>query len=176
MATDSPPQRTAAETKLPQAKPAAARKALRPVRRHVFRYFADRTKRRRLLLVTLTLIAFGLLAAAKGIIGYYVFATKSTRFEVGLAILAVLAAVFVVLERRVARSLEARFTRNTQKHRAALASLVDEISVIGDPAQLEQRLVARFDELFGTSGTVLFVGGPGRPFSVVAGTNADMPS
>jgi non-specific serine/threonine protein kinase len=176
MATDSPPQRTAAETTLPQAKPAAARKALRPVRRHVFRYFADRTKRRRLLLVTLTLIAFGLLAAAKGIIGYYVFATKSTRFEVGLAILAVLAAVFVVLERRVARSLESRFTRNTQKHRAALASLVDEISVIGDPAQLEQRLVARFDELFGTSGTVLFVGGPGRPFSVVAGTNADMPS
>ena len=160
---------------MPQEK-AAVRKVLRPVRRRIARYFADRAKRRRMLLVTVTLMAFGLLAAAKGIIGYYVFATKSTRVEVGLAILAILAAVFVLVERRVARALESRFTRDTQKHRAALASLVDEIAVIGERAQLEQRLVARFDELFGTEGTVLFVGGAGRPFGVVAGTNADIPS
>src|SRR5258706_4924026 len=164
MAIDRPIQRTAPATDLPPEKPAAARKAARPVRRRIVRYLADRTKRRRLLLVTVTLIAFGLLAAAKGIIGYYVFATKSTRFEVGLAILALLAAVFVVVERRVARVLETRFTRNTQKHREALAALVDEIAVISDRAQLEHRLVARFDELFGTDGTVLFVGGAGRPF------------
>jgi non-specific serine/threonine protein kinase len=161
---------------MPQDKPATARKASRPVRRRIVRYFADRTKRRRMLLVTVTLVAFGLLAAAKGIIGYYVFATKSTRFEVGLAILALLAAAFVLVERRVARALESRFTRNTQKHRAALAALVDEIAVIGDRAQLEQRLVARFDELFGTTGTVLLVGGAGRPFGVVAGANAGIPS
>ena len=161
---------------MPQQQLAAARKVSRPVRRRIVRYFADRTTRRRMLFVTVTLIAFGLLAAAKGIIGYYVFATKSTRVEVGLALLALLAAVFVLVERRVARALEARFTRNTQKHRAALAALVDEIAVIGDRAQLEQRLVARFDELFGTKGTVLFVGGAGRPFAVVAGTNADTPS
>ena len=174
MATD-PPQRTAPAAKLPQERPAATRKASRPLRRRIVRYFVDRTTRRRLLLVTVTLIAFGLLAAAKGIIGYYVFATKSTRFEVGLVLIAVLAAVFVLVERRVARALESRFTRNTQKHRAALAALVDEISVIGERAQLEQRLVARFDELFGTKGTVLLIGGTGRPFSVVAGANADTP-
>ena len=81
-----------------------------------------------MLLVIVTLVALGLLAAAKGIIGYYVFAAKSTRFEVGLVLIAVVAAAFALGERRVARALEARFTRNTQKHREALAALVDEIA------------------------------------------------
>ena len=176
MANERPPQRTAPPSMFPQERPPPARKGSRPARRRVFRYFADRTKRRRMLLIVVTLVALGLLAAAKGLIGYYVFATKSTRFEVALALIAVVAAAFALGERRVARALEARFTRNTQKHRDALAALVDEIAVISDRGQLEQRLVARFDELFGTAGTVLFVGGAGRPFGAVAGTNATVPT
>ncbi|MEO8755248.1 MAG: hypothetical protein ABI624_21510, partial [Casimicrobiaceae bacterium] len=127
-------------------------------------------------LVAATLVALGLLAAAKGLIGYYVFETKSTRFEVALAVVALLAAVFAFGERHVARALELRFMRNTQKHRQGLVALGDEIAVITDGAQLQQRLVARFDELFATTGTVLFLGGAGRPFTLAAGTNPDSPS
>ncbi len=149
---------------------------MRTARRRFVRYLADRRTRRKMALVAATLVAIGLLAAAKGLIGYYVFETKSTRFEVALGLVALLAAVFAFGERRVARALEARFSRNTQKHRQALAALGDEIALITDSAQLQQRLVARFDELFATAGTVLFVGGAGRPFTLAAGTNADAPS
>ena len=158
---------------MPQERPPAARKAPRPVRRRVFRYFADRTKRRRMLLVAVTLVA--LRPARGGQRNHRLLRVRarsrrasrsgwrSSRSSRPLSWLG---------ERRVARALEARFSRNTQKHREALAALVDEIAVITDRGQLEQRLVARFDELFGTAGTVLFVGGAGRPFSAVAGAHA----
>ena len=123
-----------------------------------------------------TIAAIGLLAAAKGFIGYYVFAQKSTRFEVALVIVALVAGAFAIGERRVANALEARFSRNTKRHREGLAALGDEIALITDRAELERRLVARFDELFETAGTVLYVGGDHRAFAVAAHSKADPPA
>ncbi|MFO1310810.1 MAG: hypothetical protein U1F41_01965 [Burkholderiales bacterium] len=130
----------------------------RSARRQTFRRLADRTTRRRILLVLATLVAVGVLAAIKGLLGYFVFSSKSTRFEVALAGVAIIAGVFALCERKVASFIEARFNRNTHEHRAGLAALRDELAEVPDRGDLERRLVERFDALFKTRGTVLYVG------------------
>jgi predicted ATPase len=137
-------------------------------RKRLYRRLADRTLRRRLVLVLVTMAAIGLLAAAKGLIGYYVFAQKSTRYEVALLIVGIVAAAFAVGERRVASALEARFSRNTRKHREGLAALADELATLTDRGEIERRLVARFDALFGTAGTVLYVGDGEHGYAVAS--------
>jgi len=139
----------------------------RNAKRRVMRKLADRRTRRHVLLVLVTLLAIGSLAAVKGLIGYYVFSAGATRFEVGLVIVAIIAAVFALGERKVATALEARFNRNTRKHREALAALRDELAEIAEPAKLEHHLVARFDELFATNGTVLYID-DGTSYAVAA--------
>ena len=129
----------------------------RNARRRMVRRLADRATRRRILLVLATLVAIGLLAAVKGIIGYYVFSSRSTPIEVALTVVAAVAGLFALGERKVARFIEARFNRNTKQHRDAIAALRDELSEIVDRAELERRLVARFDALFATRGTVLYM-------------------
>ncbi len=123
----------------------------------MFRKLADRTARRRILLVLATLVAVGALAAIKGLLGYFVFSSKSTRYEVALAAVALIAGIFALCERKVASFIEARFSRNTREHREALAALRDELAEIPDRGDLERRLVERFDGLFKTRGTVLYV-------------------
>jgi len=134
-----------------------AKERWRNARRRTVRKLADRATRRRILLVLATLVAIGLLAAVKGIIGYYVFSSRSTRIEVALTVVAAVAGLFALGERKVARFIEARFNRNTKQHRDAIAALRDELSEIVDRAELERRLVARFDALFATRGTVLYM-------------------
>ena len=140
----------------------------------MLRRLADRTTRRRVLLVLVTLVAIGSLAAVKGLIGYYVFSSRTTRFEVALVVAAAVAAVFALGERKVASALEARFNRNTKKHREALAQLRDELALMPDRAQLTQQLVARFDELFGTTGTALFLD-DGKTYAVAAWSGPQPP-
>lgn len=146
----------------------------RGAKRRVARRLADRATRRRILLVLVTVAAVGALAAVKGLIGYFVFSSKSTRLEVALAVAAVVAAVFALGERKVASALESRFNRNTRKHREALAALRDELAEIPDRKALETRLVARFDALFDTSGTTLFID-DGAAFVPVAHSKRDAP-
>jgi non-specific serine/threonine protein kinase len=149
----------------------APRDRWRAFKRRFMRRLADRATRRHLLLVLVTLLALGLLAAVKGIIGYYLFATKATRIEVALAVVAVIAAAFAFGERKLASALEARFNRNTKKHREALARLRDELAEAADRKTLERDLVARFDELFATHGTALYLDN-GDAFAVVAHSGA----
>ena len=145
-------------------------------RKRLYRRLADRTLRRRMVLVLATMAAIGLLAAAKGLIGYYVFAQKSTRFEVGLLIVGLVAAAFAMGERRVAALLEARFTRNTRRHREGLAALADDLGTLTDRAELERTLVARFDALFGTAGTVLYIGDGEHGYAVAAHSCPEPPA
>ena len=146
----------------------------RNAKRRVLRRLADRTTRRRLLLVFVTLVAIGSLAAVKGLIGYYVFSSRTTRFEVALGIAALVAAVFALGERKVASALEARFNRDTRKHREALAQLRDELALVPDRAQLTRQLVTRFDELFGTTGTALYLD-DGEAYAVAAWSGPQEP-
>jgi ABC-type Na+ efflux pump permease subunit len=139
----------------------------RNAKRRVLRRLADRTTRRRVLLVLVTVLAIGVLAAIKGLIGYFVFSSQTTRFEVALVVAAAVAAVFALGERKVASALEARFNRNTRKHREALAQLRDELAELPERKQLEQRLVSRFDELFATTGTALYID-DGEGYAVAA--------
>lgn len=139
----------------------------RSARRRVFRRLADRATRRRILVVLATLVAVGVLAAIKSLIGFYLFSSKSTRIEVALTFVAVVAAVFALCQRKVASYIESRLNRNTREHREALAALRDEIAEIPDPRELERRLVERFDALFATRGTVLYVG-DGETYEAVA--------
>ena len=80
-----------------------AKERWRNARRRMVRRLADRATRRRILLVLATLVAIGLLAAVKGIIGYYVFSSRSTRIEVALTVVAAVAGLFALGERKVAR-------------------------------------------------------------------------
>jgi len=146
----------------------------RNARRRVLRKLADRRTRRQVLLVLVTLLAIGSLAAVKGLIGYYVFSAGTSRFEVALIVAAAVAAVFALGERKVATALEARFNRNTRKHREALAALRDELAETASRAELERNLVARFDELFATRGTVLYID-DGAKYAVAA-SSAPSPS
>jgi predicted ATPase len=172
MADDSLPQRTSS---------APARATTTPgwrqfVRRRVLHRLADRRLRRRMVLVLVTVASIGMLAAAKGLIGYYVFQQKSTRFEVALLIVGLVAGAFAIGEKRLASALEARFTRNTRKHREGLAALADELATLTDRGELERRLVARFDALFATTGTVLYVGDGEHGFAVAAHSCAESPA
>ncbi len=172
MADDSLPQRTSS---------APARATTTPgwrqfVRRRVLHRLADRRLRRRMVLVLVTVASIGMLAAAKGLIGYYVFQQKSTRFEVALLIVGLVAGAFAIGEKRLASALEARFTRNTRKHREGLAALADELATLTDRGELERRLVARFDALFATTGTVLYIGDGEHGFAVAAHSCAESPA
>lgn len=149
------------------ATPSLPRDRWRNAKRRVFRRLADRTTRRRILLVLATVLVVGVLAAIKGLIGYFVFSSRTTRVEVALVVAAAVAATFALCERKVASALEARFNRNTRKHREALAQLRDELAEVPERKQVEQRLVARFDELFATAGTALYVDS-GEAYAVAA--------
>ncbi|MFO1398853.1 MAG: hypothetical protein U1F48_17495 [Burkholderiales bacterium] len=145
-------------------------------RKRLYRHLADRTLRRRMVLVLATMAAIGLLAAAKGLIGFYVFQQKSTRFEVGLLIVGLMAALFAIGERRVASALEARFSRNARRHREGLAALGDEIATLTDRREIEQRLVAGLDALFATTGTVLYIGDGEHGYAVAAHSCPEPPA
>ncbi|MFO1302316.1 MAG: hypothetical protein U1F54_01215 [Burkholderiales bacterium] len=148
----------------------------RKARRRTFRKLADRTTRRRILLVLATLVAVGVLAAIKGLLGYFVFSSKSTRIEVALTGVAIIAGVFALCERKVAAFIESRFNRNTREHREGLAQLRDELAEIPERHALERRLVERFDALFRTRGTVLYVG-DGESYAAVAHSrDGDVPA
>ena len=125
-------------------------------RRHVARYLADRRNRRHLWLVVATLVVVVVLAAAKGLIGYYLVGQRTLTIELALVIAAVVAVVLGLSEQRIERALEARFSRNTHQHRLALAALADELAVYDDPGRLEHALVDRFDALFATRGSALY--------------------
>ncbi|MEO6566783.1 MAG: hypothetical protein ABIO63_12230 [Casimicrobiaceae bacterium] len=129
---------------------------------------ADRRNRRHLWLVLATLVVVGVLATAKGLIGFYLVGQKALTFEFALAIAAVVAAVLAVSQKRIEHALEARFARNTHQHRLALAALTDELAAVEDARQLENALVVRFDALFATHGSALYRHQPEGDFRRVA--------
>jgi len=137
--------------------PATNRRArLRGWRRHVARRMADHRNRRHVWLVLATLVVVGVLATAKGLIGFYLVGQKALTFELALAIAAVVAAVLAVSQKRIEHAMEARFARNTHRHRLALAALADELAAFEGARQLESALVERFDALFATHGSALY--------------------
>lgn len=138
--------------------PLAASRLARPRRwrHHVGRHLADRRNRRRLYFAFASLLVVGVLAAAKGLIGYYLVGNRAVTLELALGIATLVALGFGLGQRRIERALEARFTRNTREHRAALAALADELAACGDHHELELAVVNRFDALFGTRGSALY--------------------
>ncbi len=139
---------------VPAAAPGFVR--VRPLGHRIGRHLADRRNRRHLLLVLATLLVVVALAAAKGLIGYYVAGSRTVTIELALGIATVVAVGFGFGQQRLERALEARFTRNTREHRAALAALADELAECEDHHELEQAVVSRFDKLFGTRGSALY--------------------
>lgn len=125
-------------------------------RRHVARRMADRRNRRHLLLVLATITVVGVLAAAKGMIGFWVVGNRGLTIELALAIAAVVAVVLGLSQNRIEHALEARFSRNTHRHRLALAALADELAVYDNAGLLAQAFVDRFDALFSTHGSALY--------------------
>ncbi len=168
---DVPPSPNAA---VPQAASVAGRS--RPLRHRIGRHLADRRNRRHLLLVLASLLVVTILAAAKGLIGYYVAGNRTVTIELALGIATVVAVGFGFGQRRLERALEARFTRNTREHRAALAALADELAACDDHHELEQAVVKRFDALFGTRGSALYRRDDNGDFVRVAANDTRYPT
>lgn len=136
---------------------------------------ADHRNRRHLWLVLATLVVVGVLATAKGLIGFYLVGQKALTFELALAIAAVVAAVLAVSQKRIEHALEARFARNTHKHRLALAALADELAAFDSTRRLEHALVERFDALFATHGSALYLQQADGAFKRVAAHESRFP-
>jgi hypothetical protein len=136
----------------PSSSPADATPASRPrgrLREWLLYHLADRRKRRSLVYAAVSLLLIGIVAAIKGAIGYYVFASAKESLYLALAVVAVVAGVFALFERRIDRALTP-FGR-TAAHRQALSDLAE-----GFPwsriAELQRGLVTTLDTLLETRG------------------------
>ncbi len=168
-------ERPALSSPPPSSRPAATTPASRPrgrLREWLLYHLADRRKRRSLVYAAVSLLLIGIVAAIKGAIGYYVFASAKESLYLALAVVAVVAGVFALFERRIDRALTARFGRTAVHRQAALSDLADELSVIEDRAELQRELVTNLDALLETSGATLYLRGSDRVYARVETTDA----
>ncbi len=148
---------------------------IRTWRHHLYRYLVDRRNRRHAWFVLASVSVIGVLAAAKGAIGYHLGTSGTLTLEVALGIATVVAVGFGLGQKRLERALEAHFMRNTHAHRKALAALADELAAMEDHDQLAQAVVDRFDALFGTRGSTLYRHDDSADFVRIAANDSRYP-